>query len=86
MIRNFRRIFLSIFILCFLSHTGFAYNFLYVEDEAGIPVGWEPGSTITYYLDPGILPDLTNEQLHQLLQIAMRQWESVSPQVPRFMN
>ncbi len=55
----------------------YAFDFLHFNDQTGEPVGWEPGTTIHYYLDPGTLTKYTNDQLHELLQHAMRQWENI---------
>lgn len=54
-----------------------AYNFTYVHPDTGTPIGWEPGTTIQYYLDPGDAGVLTNEQAHTLLKEAMSIWEEV---------
>jgi hypothetical protein len=62
-----------------------AYNFTYVDPDTGTPLGWEPGTTIEYYLDPGDAGALTNEQAHTLLKKAMRIWEEVPyANVPHF--
>lgn len=63
-----------------------AYNFLYVHPTTGQPIGWEPGTTIRYYVDPGPLGELSNEQARTLLRAAMDIWENASPyaNVPHF--
>ncbi len=53
----------------------------------GAPIGWEPGTTIEYYVDPGSLGRLTNEQARTLIQAAMDIWTNASPDyanVPHF--
>src|SRR3989338_8252 len=69
-----------------LPSLSFPYNFLYIHPTSGEPITWEPGTTIEYYLDPGDLGRLTNDQAHTLLQEAMKIWEEASPyaQVPHF--
>ena len=65
----------------------FAYNFLYINPTTGAPIGWEPGTTIEYYVDPGSLGRLTNEQARTLIQAAMDIWTNASPDyanVPHF--
>lgn len=64
------RIFTRFAVLCLLScvlsalafSPALAYNYLYVEQDTGDPIGWEPGTTIEYQLDPGDAGLLTNEQ------------------------
>lgn len=77
---------LVICICClFAARQASAYNYLYVDQDTGTPIGWEPGTTITYYLDPGPLGNLTNDQAHTLLQAAMNIWESIpNANVPHF--
>ena len=43
---------------------------MFINEDTGEFAGWLPGETIEYYLDPGGLGDLTNEQLHTLLKEA----------------
>lgn len=79
----------SALLICLCGFTvpssALAYNFLYVDQNTDAPIGWEPGTTITYYLDPGPLGSLTNEQAHTLLKAAMNIWESVpNANVPHF--
>lgn len=64
----------------------FAYNFLYINRTTNEPIHWEPGTTIHYWLDPGPLGRLTNDQAHTLLKEAMKIWENASPyaNVPHF--
>ncbi|QQR81666.1 MAG: hypothetical protein IPJ69_06055 [Deltaproteobacteria bacterium] len=63
-----------------------SYNFLYINPTTGAPIGWEPGTTIHYYVDPGSLGRLTNEQARTLIRAAMDIWENASPyaDVPHF--
>ncbi|QQR81659.1 MAG: hypothetical protein IPJ69_06020 [Deltaproteobacteria bacterium] len=63
-----------------------SYNFLYINPTTGAPIGWEPGTTIHYYVDPGPLGRLTNEQARTLIRAAMDIWENASPyaDTPRF--
>ncbi len=72
--------------LLLIPQISYAYNFLYIHPTTGEPIGWEPGTTIHYYLDPGPLGRLTNEQAHTLLKEAMKIWENASPNadVPHF--
>ncbi len=74
------------FLLFLNPSLSFGYNFLYIHSTSGTPIGWESGTTIQYYLDPGSLGRLTNEQAHTLLKEAMKIWEDASPEadVPRF--
>lgn len=73
-------------VLSLVATTAQAYNFLYIDPTNGKPIGWEPGTTIHYYLDPGPLGRLTNDQAHTLLKEAMKIWENASPyaNVPHF--
>ncbi len=64
-------------LIAIISTTVLAFDFMYFNDDTGEPIGWEPGATIHYYLDPGVLTKYTNDQLHELLQHAMRQWETI---------
>lgn len=70
----------------FISSLGHAYNFLETHPDTGQPLGWEPGSTITYYVDRGRLGRLENWQLLVLIREAMNVWENASPYAnpPRF--
>ncbi len=58
----------------------------YIHPTTGRPIGWAPGTTIRYYVDPGGLGRLTNEQARTLLAEAMKIWENASPyaNVPKF--
>lgn len=64
----------------------FSYNYLYIHPTTGTPIGWEPGTTIHYWLDPGPWGSLTNDQARILVQEAMKVWENASPSasVPKF--
>lgn len=90
MSRVFRIRFLAyalLICLCqfFASSPALTYNFTYVNPDTGAPIGWEPGTTIKYYLDPGDFGRLTNAQAHALLKEAMRIWEEVPyANVPHF--
>jgi len=79
-----KRLLITLFL--FLPFSLHAYNFLYIHPTTGKPIGWQPGTTIKYYLDPGKLGRLTNEQAHTLLKEAMKIWENASPyaNVPHF--
>lgn len=71
-------------VVAFLPFSSGAYNYLEVDSD-GAPIGWAPGSTITYYLDPGAYGYLTNAQAYALLQEAMKRWEDVdSANAPHF--
>ena len=76
------------FTLCLvlISPTLSAYNYLYIHPTTGEPVGWEHGTTIQYWLDPGPLGRFTNDQARVLVQEAMKIWEEASPyaNVPHF--
>ena len=63
-----------------------AYNFLYIHPTTGVPIGWASGTTIHYYVDPGSLGRLTNEQARRLVAEAMLIWEhaSTDANVPHF--
>ena len=63
-----------------------AYNFLYIHQTKGTPIKWDNTKPIRYYLDPGKLGRLTNEQAHTLLKEAMKIWEnaSLNAKVPHF--
>lgn len=79
----------SALLICLCGFTvpspALAYNFLYVDSGTGVPSAWEPGTTITYYLDPGDAGTLTNDQALILLKEAMRRWEEVpNANVPHF--
>ena len=78
--------FLLLTIFSFWPLTSQAYNFLYIHPTTGRPIGWAPGTTIHYYVDPGPLGRLTNEQARILLAEAMKIWENASPNanVPHF--
>ncbi|QQR79620.1 MAG: hypothetical protein IPJ69_09705 [Deltaproteobacteria bacterium] len=85
----FRKLFiLSIFFVSLLAleQKAWSYNFLYINPTTGAPIGWEPGTTIHYYVDPGSLGRLTNEQARTLIRAAMDIWENASPyaNTPRF--
>lgn len=82
--RSFRFTLVALFLLC--SRLCFAYNFLHIQPKTGVPIGWEPGTTITYYVDPGDFGRLTNAQALALVQEAMKIWESASlnASVPHF--
>lgn len=80
---------LFVFLVCICqwatSSPALAYNFTYVDADTGEPIGWEPGTTIQYYLDPGDFGRLTNVQAHTLLKEAMRIWEETPyATVPHF--
>ncbi len=62
------------------------YNYLQWNHTTDVPLVWESGTTIQYWLDPGPLGRLTNEQAHTLLKEAMKIWENASPyaDVPHF--
>ena len=81
-----RKIALFLFLFLLLPFSLHAYNFLYIHPTTGKPIGWEPGTTIKYYLDPGPFKYLTNDQAHALLKEAMKIWENASPyaNVPHF--
>lgn len=81
-----RRSLLLALLFCTLSPRIWAYNFLYVHPTTGQPIRWNNTQTIKYWLDPGPLGSLTNEQAHTLLKEAMKIWESASPNanVPKF--
>lgn len=66
-------------IFCLFPPSLWAYNFLYLNPTTGDPIGWEPGTTIHYYVDPGSLGRLTNEQARTLIRAAMDVWENASP-------
>lgn len=66
-----------LYFLLFCSRVE-AYNFLDVHPTTGQPLKWDNTKTIKYYLDPGKLGRLTNEQAHTLLKEAMKIWESAS--------
>ena len=83
------RFFACALLLCLFQwatpRPALAYNFTYVDPDIGEPIGWEPGTTIEYYLDPGAAGVLTNDQAHTLLKEAMAIWESVPyANVPHF--
>ncbi|QQR79616.1 MAG: hypothetical protein IPJ69_09685 [Deltaproteobacteria bacterium] len=79
---------LSIFSISLLGFEprALSYNFLYINPTTGAPIGWEPETTIHYYVDPGSLGRLTNEQARTLIRAAMDIWENASPyaNTPRF--
>ncbi len=77
-------IFLTVFFAT--QPQAWSYNFLYINPTTGAPIGWEPGTTIHYYVDPGSLGRLTNEQARTLIRAAMDIWENASPyaNTPRF--
>ncbi len=77
-------VFLS--ILGLLPLPAVAFNFLYIHPTTGQPTRWEEGTTIEYWLDPGPLGRLTNDQAHTLVQEAMKLWEEISSNdgVPHF--
>lgn len=75
---------MSIAIAIFTPTLLVAYN-PYHTTKLGKPIGWDNTKPIQYYLDPGTLPGYTNDQLHTLLQEAMKLWENVpNANVPRF--
>lgn len=79
------RIMVLFTILFGISFPVLAYNVLHTNDDTGEPIAWDNAKPIKYWLDPGSLGVYTNEQLHILLQEAMRTWESVSSaKVPHF--
>ncbi len=63
---------------CLFSSPLWAFNFLYIHPTTGEPVGWEPETIIHYWLDPGPLGRLTNDQAKTLVQEAMEIWEDAS--------
>ncbi len=81
-----KKVFIFLIFSTLFSHPAFAYNFLYIHPTTGQPIGWAPGTTIRYYVDPGSLGRLTNEQARTLLRAAMDIWENASPyaDVPHF--
>ncbi|QQR81241.1 MAG: hypothetical protein IPJ69_03640 [Deltaproteobacteria bacterium] len=78
--------YILILFLLFSPSSLWAYNFLYINPTSREPIGWEPGTTIHYYVDPGPLGLLTNEQARALIRAAMDIWEDTSPyaNVPHF--
>jgi len=54
--------FFFLLLISLFPFTAHAYNFLYIHPTTGRPIGWAPGTTIHYYVDPGPLGRLTNEQ------------------------
>lgn len=75
---------LSALVLVLGSLPARAYNFLHFSPSAKAPVGWEPGTTIRYFLDPGA-GDEDIEILKILLEESMAIWERVPDvMVPRF--
>jgi hypothetical protein len=82
---NFLRLLLICLIQLAIVSPALAYNFLYVDPETGEPYGWEPGTTIEYYLDPGDMGDIPNDGIHEMIKEAMRRWEAVpNANVPHF--
>lgn len=80
-----RIIVLAILAITIIASPLLAYNYLKIHPETNEPVGWEPGTTIEYYLDPGPLGKFSNEQVHTLLKEAFRVWEDVeNAEVPHF--
>ncbi|MFH1769279.1 MAG: matrixin family metalloprotease [Parcubacteria group bacterium] len=62
-----------------------AYNYLDVDINTQEPIGWEPGSVIEYYLDPGDFGYLSNNEAHALLKEAMKIWQNAEyADVPKF--
>ncbi len=85
LIRNIKLIFFATLSLLFIIQELFAYNALYTKRDSGEPVTWGNAETIQYWLDPGDFGSLTNDQVHTLLQQAMRTWENISSaNVPKF--
>lgn len=80
-----KRLLLLLLLFLFASPL-WAYNFLYIHPTTGKPIGWDNTKTIKYYLDPGKLGRLSNDQLHTLLKEAFKIWENASPnaKVPKF--
>lgn len=74
---------IAVLALLFLSSPLSAYNFLYIHPTEGRALSWGSGTTIRYYLDPGPMGRLTNDQAHTLLKEAMKVWEAI-PGVPQF--
>lgn len=72
--------------LLVLTRSAFAYNFLFIHPTTGEPLKWDNTQTIKYWLDPGSLGRLTNDQAHTLLKEAMKIWENASSNAnpPRF--
>jgi matrixin len=78
---------LILMLLYLLNATSlFAYNFLHIHPTTGQPIKWDNLQTIKYWLDPGPLGQLTNDQVSILIQEAMKIWENASPdaKVPHF--
>jgi len=84
--RTWGQWFWPLLIVLFLPRTAPAYNFLYTHPDTGEPIAWEAGTTIEYWVDPGPLGRLSNEQALTLVQEAMKIWENASPlaDVPQF--
>ncbi|QQR81476.1 MAG: hypothetical protein IPJ69_04985 [Deltaproteobacteria bacterium] len=84
--KKFSILIIFLTILFTTQPKAWGYNFLYINPTTGAPIGWEPGTTIHYYVDPGPLGRLTNEQARTLIRAAMDVWENASPyaDVPTF--
>ncbi len=80
----FKRIITLIIIFSLFSLSSLAYNIL-ETDETGKSRIWDNTKPLRYWLDPGPLGYLSNEQAHTLIKEAMRIWENVpNANVPKF--